>query len=50
MSSAPGSRTALRQAIPEQAKALGISEDAVIKNVMLKGTVRRQIHHNRGCG
>ena len=34
--------------IPEQAKTLGITEEEVIKNVMLKDDGRRRIHDARG--
>lgn len=36
--------------IPEQAKALGISEEQVIKGVMLKDTVDGEFTMGRGCG
>ena len=34
--------------IPEQAKELGISEERVIKEIMLAETVDKRIHHGRG--
>ena len=36
--------------IPEQAKELNISEDDVIKHVMLKDTVDGAVHHHRRGG